>query len=273
MLSCALRPAIRRIPRHIPPRTNYLCSRPLHSTRIRRNTPTALNNILAGGAAPAVQVKTITEEGIELVDGLILPSACIFLNGKTFLWNVPENLWEGWKNEHFEVFDLVVPKPEILLVGTGKTVTMLPPSLRKYLSSIGIQIDVMNTWNACSTYNLLAEEGRRVAAALLPVTPRAWTKGHLVTPSRNNPISPRTYISLYPRIILSIGWRYASDLYPTENQSSDVGDSARALRLPFRTADMVSSADCGTGDSGLGASSSSSSNSAGRRYFTGWNTP
>ena len=28
--------------------------------------------------------------------------------------------------------------------------------------------------NACSTYNLLAEEGRRVAAALLPPTPQAW---------------------------------------------------------------------------------------------------
>ena len=60
------------------------------------------------GAAPAVQVKRITSEGIELADGLILPSACIFLNGKTFLWDVPR---EGWSEEHFEVFDVVVPKP------------------------------------------------------------------------------------------------------------------------------------------------------------------
>jgi uncharacterized protein len=31
--------------------------------------------------------------------------------------------------------------------------------------------------NACSTYNLLAEEGRRVAAALAPETPARWEKG------------------------------------------------------------------------------------------------
>ena len=29
-------------------------------------------------------------------------------------------------------------------------------------------------WNACSTYNLLAEEGRRVAAALLPQNGELW---------------------------------------------------------------------------------------------------
>ena len=82
----------------------------LHTTR-PLSQPTALNNILAGGAAPAVQVKTITNDGIVLADGLIIPSACIFLNGKTLLWNVPEHLWDGWKEEHFEVFEAVVPKP------------------------------------------------------------------------------------------------------------------------------------------------------------------
>lgn len=58
-----------------------------------------------------MQVKTITANGIQLADGLVLPSACIFLNGKVFLWNVPEKTWDGWKPEHFEVFDTVVPKP------------------------------------------------------------------------------------------------------------------------------------------------------------------
>jgi uncharacterized protein len=70
-----------------------------------------------------------------------------------------------------------------------------PPSIRGYLKEMGIQLDIMDTVrsttytlrmsadlsdssyfqrNACSTYNLLAEEGRRVAAALLPYTPRPW---------------------------------------------------------------------------------------------------
>ncbi|KAI0722340.1 NADH dehydrogenase 1 alpha subcomplex assembly factor 3 [Cerioporus squamosus] len=124
-----------------------------------------LSNILSGGDAPAVQVKTITPNGIQLADGLILPSACIFLDGKVFLWNVPEKTWDDWKTEHFEIFETVVPKPEILLLGTGERVEMVPPHLRQYLNM---------PRNACSTYNLLTEEGRRVAAALLPLTPRRW---------------------------------------------------------------------------------------------------
>lgn len=84
--------------------------------------------------------------------------------------------------------------PEILLLGTGKTIFQPPPYIREHLNEMGIQLDVMDTvciqWifltptcthpvsqrNACSTYNLLSEEGRRVAAALLPLAPLAWQK-------------------------------------------------------------------------------------------------
>ncbi|ETW84162.1 hypothetical protein HETIRDRAFT_247083, partial [Heterobasidion irregulare TC 32-1] len=133
-----------------------------------------LTNILAGEVPPPVQVKSVSSAGIHLQDGLLLSSSCIFLEGKVFLWDVPPTLWQGWSKERFELFELVVPKPEILLLGTGETVSPPPALLRQYLGSLGIQIEVMNTWNACTTYNLLAEEGRRVAAALLPFTPRPW---------------------------------------------------------------------------------------------------
>ncbi|EJD01606.1 DUF498-domain-containing protein [Fomitiporia mediterranea MF3/22] len=138
--------------------------------------PTKIHNILGDGPAPPVQVRGMTAAGIELADGLILPSSCIFLDGNVFLWNVPSTLWNGWSKEQFEMFEVVVPKPEILILGTGKGVSHPPPSIRMYLNSIGIQLDVMDTWNACTTYNLLAEEGRHVAAALLPATLRAWKK-------------------------------------------------------------------------------------------------
>ncbi|CAE6529915.1 unnamed protein product [Rhizoctonia solani] len=109
---------------------------------------------------------------------LILPGACIFLAGRVFLWDVPtpNDRWTNWGLEHFEVFDVVVPKPELLLLGTGKSAMLPPPKFREYLSRSGVQIDIMDTRNACSTYNLLAEEGRRVAAALLPIRPRTWER-------------------------------------------------------------------------------------------------
>ncbi|RPD66840.1 DUF498-domain-containing protein [Lentinus tigrinus ALCF2SS1-7] len=170
-----LRPAARAALRQTV-RPSLLCARSFHASRAKRfpQNDGGLSNILSGGDAPSVQVKTITPNGIQLADGLVLPSACIFLDGKVFLWNVPEKAWDGWKPEHFEIFETVVPKPEILLLGTGERVEMVPSTLRQYLNKAGIQVDVMNTRNACSTYNLLEEEGRRVAAALLPLTPRRW---------------------------------------------------------------------------------------------------
>ncbi|KAI0921216.1 hypothetical protein AcW2_006262 [Taiwanofungus camphoratus] len=159
---------------HRSSRTAASSLRLFHASTYIRNTSGGLTNILEGLPPSTLQVKTITSEGIQLADGLILPSACIFLDGKVFLWDVPEKQWEGWDKKHFEIFEIVVPKPEILLFGTGKKVSLVPPNLRQYLNQTGIQVDVMDTWNACSTYNLLTEEGRRVAAALLPLTLRTW---------------------------------------------------------------------------------------------------
>ncbi|KAK0207033.1 NADH dehydrogenase 1 alpha subcomplex assembly factor 3 [Desarmillaria ectypa] len=138
-----------------------------------------LTNILADDNPPAVQVKRITNQGIQLVDGLVLPSACIFLEGQVFLWDVPQTLWEGWRKEHLEIFDLVFPRPEILLLGTGARLVQPPQFIRTYMSQLGVQVDTMDTKNACSTYNVLAEEGRRVAAALLPLSPHLWQKTFL----------------------------------------------------------------------------------------------
>ncbi|KAJ3876371.1 NADH dehydrogenase 1 alpha subcomplex assembly factor 3 [Lentinula edodes] len=156
-------------------------TRTFHSTSsYSNNGPTAkaqpFTNILASDVPPPVQVASISPSGIELTDGLIIPGACIFLEGKVFLWDPPKTFWEGWKEEHFDVFEVVVPKPEILLLGTGKTIFQPPPYIREHLNKMGIQLDVMDTRNACSTYNLLSEEGRRVAAALLPLAPLAWQK-------------------------------------------------------------------------------------------------
>jgi len=67
--------------------------------------------MLAGDVPPPVQVNSISERGLQLADGLVLSSSCIFLEGKVFLWDAPDKLWEGWTKEHFEIFDVVVPKP------------------------------------------------------------------------------------------------------------------------------------------------------------------
>ena len=154
--------------------------RAFHTSRILRNQKwSQLTNILADEIPPPVQVKSITTAGLLLQDGRLLPSACIFLEGEVLLWDVPPTLWKGWDESRFEVFDVVVPKPgacpwlahgslrnsiiimylcrspEILLIGTGKSVNPLPATLRQYLNKLGIQVDVMDSVEDTSPFRSL----------------------------------------------------------------------------------------------------------------------
>ena len=57
---------------------------------------------------------------------------------------------------------------ELLLLGLGKRMAPLAPTLRAALKAQGIAVEPMDTGAACRTYNVLLGEDRRVAAALLP---------------------------------------------------------------------------------------------------------
>lgn len=61
------------------------------------------------------------------------------------------------------------PRIEILLLGSGAKMALIPSALRRELREAGIVMDVMDTGAACRTYNVLLSEERRVAAALLPL--------------------------------------------------------------------------------------------------------
>lgn len=58
---------------------------------------------------------------------------------------------------------------DVVLLGMGAEVAHPPGDLRAALDEAGLGIEVMATPAACRTYNVLLEEGRRVAAAVLPV--------------------------------------------------------------------------------------------------------
>ena len=85
---------------------------------------------------------------------------------------LPDEVITGWANHlsqlsqaHFET--LVLRAPEIILLGTGKTLRFPSPALYAGLLKANIGVEVMDTAAACRTYNILAAEGRRVAAALI----------------------------------------------------------------------------------------------------------
>lgn len=58
---------------------------------------------------------------------------------------------------------------DVLLIGCGATMQLLPADLRRDLRDAGPSVDVMATGPACRTFNVLMAEQRRVAAALIAV--------------------------------------------------------------------------------------------------------
>jgi uncharacterized protein len=60
-------------------------------------------------------------------------------------------------------------KPELLLVGCGKSIAPLPAPVRRELAAHRIGVELMDTGAACRTYHVLAAEQRRVAAVLIAI--------------------------------------------------------------------------------------------------------
>lgn len=58
---------------------------------------------------------------------------------------------------------------DVLFLGMGPEIRPLDPGVRAMLEEAGIGVEIMATPSACRTYNVLLAEGRRIAAALLPV--------------------------------------------------------------------------------------------------------
>ncbi len=62
------------------------------------------------------------------------------------------------------------PPPEFLLLGCGTAMAPVDDGLRRAFASRGIVLEVMDTGAAARTYNMLLNENRRFAAALIAVS-------------------------------------------------------------------------------------------------------
>jgi uncharacterized protein len=58
---------------------------------------------------------------------------------------------------------------DVLLIGAGAEIAPLPPAFREALEQAGVGVEIMATPTAARSYNMLLAEGRRIAAALVPV--------------------------------------------------------------------------------------------------------
>jgi uncharacterized protein len=86
---------------------------------------------------------------------------------------LPDRIVQDWNVQNFEslaqrdIDALALLKPELVLLGTGDRLRFPDSRLLSSLAAARIGAEVMDTRAACRTYNILAEEGRNVAAALI----------------------------------------------------------------------------------------------------------
>lgn len=106
-------------------------------------------------------------EGRFRVSGVPLVGSLLVMPTATFPWSAADPT--GITLDSLGPLLAADPPPEILLVGTGKRLMPLSPTLKAQLRERGIGADPMDTGAACRTYNVLMAEGRRVAAALIAV--------------------------------------------------------------------------------------------------------
>jgi uncharacterized protein len=84
----------------------------------------------------------------------------------------PERVVDGWAAGGFDALReadfaaLGELKPEVVLLGTGVSLRFPHPRLMRTLTDAGIGVEVMDTPAVCRTFNILAAEGRKVAAAV-----------------------------------------------------------------------------------------------------------
>ncbi|CCX30724.1 hypothetical protein FPQ18DRAFT_341808 [Pyronema domesticum] len=139
-------------------------------------------NVYSDIPAPASAIDTIYDDGFTFTSGLTFTdgSGCILIHNEAFKWRptvkgdeieakaMKTGILELGK-EVWGLLDVVTPKPELLIVGTGKRTLMLSKEDRERITELGIRMDVMDTTHAAAQYNLLATErpNGQVAAALL----------------------------------------------------------------------------------------------------------
>jgi len=90
-------------------------------------------------------------------------SVVLSSRGERFDWQCSR--YEDLTAAHFE--QLARLQTELVIFGSGSRLRFVSPALTRALIEQQIGIETMDTAAACRTYNVLANEGRIVACALL----------------------------------------------------------------------------------------------------------
>ncbi|TKA81079.1 hypothetical protein B0A55_02535 [Friedmanniomyces simplex] len=165
-------------------------------------------DMLSNTPAPSTAVDSCMADGFALNSGLkVTGSGVLLVGGEAFKWRpwLREGRKEGTIGSggtgddakgpnspggkilnakgQFDVdrlawglLDLAWPKPDLLVLGTGRSIVPVSPETRRHINELGIRLEVQDTRNAAAQFNMLATERgvQQVVGALIPV---GWREG------------------------------------------------------------------------------------------------
>lgn len=149
-------------------------------------------DVLGGMPPPTTGIDACMEDGFALNNGLRITGAGVMLvGGEAFKWRPwvrpgnddvkdvtsmngkLKNAKGQWEADRMAwgALDLVWPKPDLLILGTGPGILPLSPKTRSDLTELGVRVEIQDTRNAAAQFNLLATERglQQVAAAFVPI--------------------------------------------------------------------------------------------------------
>lgn len=112
-------------------------------------------------------IQSYSHDGFR-VSGKSYNSPIIVLPTDTKIW-AASSLFSTITEDNFADLVTMAADLDVVLFGTGARAEFFPPKMRQVLKDKGLLVETMDTGAACRTYNVLMAEGRRVAAALLPI--------------------------------------------------------------------------------------------------------
>jgi NADH dehydrogenase [ubiquinone] 1 alpha subcomplex assembly factor 3 len=126
-------------------------------------------DLFSGSSKPLVQINGYNDYGFLFnVDDAVMGSVIVFRDG-FFSWNV--KTFEEITIESLTPIWLHHPLPNLLLVGCGDRVQWFKSEIVEYLLKKGVIVEMLRTPTAASTFNILNQEERLVAAALITMKP------------------------------------------------------------------------------------------------------
>ncbi|XP_058452071.1 NADH dehydrogenase [ubiquinone] 1 alpha subcomplex assembly factor 3 [Malaya genurostris] len=125
-------------------------------------------SILNMEADSGLLINSYSTVGFRLNNNMVVVGPMAIFPRTVFSWNVAS--YEDINEESLSLFSVLEPKIDVLVVGIGDQ--PVTPAFNKkiidYMRKYKINVEVLNTEQACATFNFLNAEGRVVAGALIP---------------------------------------------------------------------------------------------------------